>query len=128
MATTLIAPFLFFVVLLSFLLPLKAVHAFEFSATGYLRNRLVYYHDLDTQKPNPNVNQGGLGDNDRFGSMLFAQERLRLEPTLKINDNLSLHSSFDILDNVIAGTEVSKKIDFLSPIVGTIQLPGAGGA
>lgn len=60
--------------------------------------------------------------------MLFAQERLRIEPILKINDNISIHSSFDILDNIIAGTEETKKLDFLSPIVGTIQLPGAGGA
>ncbi len=104
------------------------VQAFDFTAHGYLRNRVVYYHDLDTQKPNAGVNQGGLGDNDQYGSMLFTQQRLRIEPLLKINDNISIHTSFDILDNVIAGTESSKKIDFLSPIVGTIQLPGAGGA
>jgi len=109
-------------------MPFKEAQAFELSATGYLRNRVVYYHDLDTQKPNRNVNQGGLGDNDRFGSMLFAQERLRVEPILKLNDNISIHSQFDILDNVIAGTQAVKSIDFLSPIVGTIQLPGAGGA
>lgn len=102
--------------------------AFDFTAHGYLRNRIVHYHDLDTQRPNPNVNQGGLGDNDRFGSMLFTQQRFRVEPILKINDNLSIHSTFDILDNVIAGTEETKKIDFLSPIVGSIQLPGSGGA
>ncbi len=102
--------------------------AFDLTATGYLRSRLVYYHDLDTQKPNSGVNQGGLGDNDRFGTTLFVQERLRIEPILKINDNISLHSQFDVLDNVIAGTKDVKNIDFLSPIVGTIQLPGAGGA
>lgn len=94
---------------------------------GYFRSRVVSYHDLDTQQPS-RVDQGGLGDNDRFGSMLFTQERLRLEPTLKLNDNLSIHTQFDILDNVIAGTESVEQIDFLSPIVGTIQLPGAGGA
>ncbi|MBI4374163.1 MAG: hypothetical protein HY542_04725 [Deltaproteobacteria bacterium] len=101
-------------------------YSFDFSAPGYFRNRIVAYHDLDTQKPST-VNQGGLGDNDRFGSMLFTQHRLRLDPTLKLNDNISIHSQFDILDNVIAGTEETKQIDFLSPIVGTIQLPGAGG-
>ncbi len=119
------APFLFLLAVL--LIPLSA-GAFDITATGYLRTRLVYYHDLDTQKPNTGVNQGGLGDNDRFGSMLYSQHRLRVEPVMKINDNLSIHSQFDILDNVIAGTQSSKKIDFLSPIVGTIQLPGAGGA
>lgn len=117
------APFL----LLFFLCPLTS-QAIELTAHGYLRNRIVYYHDLDTQQPNSGVNQGGLGDNDRFGSMLFAQERLRIEPILKINDNISLHSSFDVMDNIILGTQETKKIDFLSPIVGTIQLPGAGGA
>lgn len=102
--------------------------AFDFAIHGYLRNRIVYYHDLDTQRPNSSVNQGGLGDNDRFGSILFAQERLRVEPILKINDNLSIQSQFDVLDNIIQGTQETKKIDFLSPIVGSIQLPGAGGA
>lgn len=120
------APFFFLFVVL-FFLPAN-LPAFDLTAHGYLRSRIVYYHDLDTQAPNGSVNQGGLGDNDRLGSILFAQERLRIEPILKINDNLSIHSTFDILDNIIAGTEESKKIDFLSPIVGTIQLPGAGGA
>ncbi len=105
-----------------------ALRALDFSANGYLRSRVVYYHDLDTQQPNAGVNQGGLGDNDRFGSMLFTQERLRLDPALKINDNISIHTQLDILDNVIAGTEQVKQIDFLSPLVGTVQLPGAGGA
>lgn len=104
------------------------VQAFEIAATGYLRNRVVYYHDLDTQKPSSNVNQGGLGDNDRFGSMLFVQERLRVEPILKLNDNISLHAQFDVLDNITAGTNAVKSIDFHSPLIGTIQLPGAGGA
>jgi hypothetical protein len=122
----LLAPFLF--LLAVFLAVPVGAEAFDITATGYLRSRVVYYHDLDTQKPNPNVNQGGLGDNDRFGSILFAQERLRIEPVMKINDNISLQATFDVLDNVIAGTEATKSIDFLSPIVGTIQLPGAGGA
>lgn len=119
---------LFVFILLASLIAAQPAQAVDFTAHGYLRNRIVYYHDLDTQKPNPDVNQGGLGDNDRFGSMLFTQQRFRIEPILKVNDNLSIHSSFDVLDNVIAGTQETKKIDFLSPIVGTIQLPGAGGA
>src|SRR3972149_9055000 len=116
---SLFAPFLFRLLAVLFSAPAQAI---ELSATGYLRNRVVYYHDLDTQKPNSNVNQGGLGDNDRFGSMLFVQERLRVEPILKINNNLSIQATFDILDNITAGTEVTKKLDFLSPIVGTLQL------
>jgi len=122
----LFAPFLFLLAVL-LAVPVGA-EAFDITATGYLRNRLVYYHDLDTQRPNAGVNQGGLGDNDRFGSILFVQERLRVEPIMKINDNISIHATFDILDNVIAGTKETKNIDFLSPIIGTIQLPGAGGA
>jgi hypothetical protein len=121
----LIAPFFFLLVVL--LIPVTS-EAFDFTAHGYLRTRLVYYHDLDTQQPNPNVNQGGLGDNDQFGSMLFLQERLRIEPIMKINDNLSIQATFDVPDNIIAGTEEVKNLDFLSPIIGTIQLPGAGGA
>ena len=122
------APFLFLFAVLSLAFFPSGADAFDLTAQGYFRNRVVSYHDLDTQKPNASVNQGGLGDNDRFGSMLFSQHRLRIEPILKLNDNLSIHSQFDVLDNIIAGTETSKKIDFLSPIVGTIQLPGAGGA
>jgi len=140
-AYTLLAPFLLYgrsferrkglllpLVVFTLLALPTASFAFDFTTHGYLRNRVVYYHDLDTQKPNSSVNQGGLGDNDRFGSILFAQERLRVEPILKLNDNFSIHSSFDVLDNIIEGTQDTKKIDFLSPIVGTIQLPGAGGS
>ena len=106
-------------------LPLKAL---DFSLHGYYRVRTAYYHDLDTQRPSLRVNQGGLGDNDRFGSILFNQQRLRLEPTLKVNDNLSLHTQLDVLDNILFGTKEVKHLDFHSPIIGTIQLPGAGGA
>lgn len=102
--------------------------AFSWAMHGYLRNRIEFYHDLDTQTPNPNVNQGGLGDNDRFGNLMFAQQRLRMDPMIKINDNLSVHSSIDVIDNVLYGTDSSRQFDFLSPIIGTIQIPGAGGA
>jgi hypothetical protein len=95
---------------------------------GYYRVRNVYYHDLDTQRPNPRVNQGGLGDNDRLGTVVFHQQRLRLEPLLKVNDNLSLHMQMDVLDNILFGTKEVDFLDFHSPIIGTIQLPGAGGA
>lgn len=117
------------IIILFLLVSLLPCHlfAFDLSIPGYYRNRVVSYVDLDTQKPSQ-VDQGGLGDNDRFGTMLFTQQRFRLEPTLKVNDNISIHTQFDILDNVIAGTESVKQVEFLSPIVGTIQLPGAGGA
>ncbi len=118
--------FLFFAVF--FLLAQSVAQAFDFATHGYYRSRVVYYQDLDLQRTNSNINQGGLGDNNRFGPMLFTQQRLRLEPMMKLNDNISIHSSLDVLDNVIAGTNDTKKIDFLSPIVGSIQLPGAGGA
>jgi hypothetical protein len=102
--------------------------AIDWAVHGYLRNRIELYHDLDTQKPNSDVNQGGLGDNDRFGNIMFAQQRLRVDPMVKINDNLSIHSSIDVLDNIVYGTDSSRQFDFLSPIIGTIQIPGAGGA
>ncbi len=124
------APFIFSVALSVVLTSVTStVQAFDFATHGYLRNRITFYHDLDTQTTNNSVNQGGsLGDNDRLGSIFFAQERLRLEPVVKLNDNISIHTSMDVLDNIIQGTQETKKIDFLSPIVGTIQLPGAGGA
>ncbi|MBI1909730.1 MAG: hypothetical protein HYS22_06135 [Deltaproteobacteria bacterium] len=120
--------------------PLFAV---DFSAHGYYRNRTVTFHDLDTQQPNSGVAQPGLGDkpckpdasqagqpgdNDCFGSILFNQHRLRVEPMLKVNDNISFHMQMDIVDNLIFGTEKTKQLDFVSPIVGTVQLPGSGGA
>lgn len=121
----------------------SAAGALDFTAHGYYRNRTKFYNDLDTQKPNSAILQPGLGDkpcrpnaaltdqagdNDCFGSILFNQQRLRIEPILKLNDNISFHSQFDVLDNVIYGTETTKQLDFVSPIVGTVQLPGSGGA
>lgn len=117
--------------------------AFDFTAHGYYRNRTAYYHDLDTQQPNSSIAQPGLGDkpcrpdadrvnqpgdNDCFGSILFNQSRLRVEPMLKVNDNISIHTQIDIIDNLIFGTEKTKQLDFVSPIVGTVQVPGSGGA
>ncbi len=102
--------------------------AFSFAIHGYLRNRVEFYQNLDAQKANPNINQGGLGDNNRFGSIMFAQQRLRVSPWFKLNDHLSLHSSIDVIDNIVYGTNASRQFDFHSPIIGTIQIPGAGGA
>lgn len=119
---------IFFIIIGSCLFLASQVEAASFAVHGYLRNRVEFYHDLDTQTPNRNVNQGGLGDNDRFGNLLFAQQRLRIDPALKLNDNISLHTSFDVIDNILFGTDTSSQFDFLSPIIGTIQIPGAGGA
>jgi hypothetical protein len=110
-----------------FFLFYSVASATDFSIHGYYRSRIEAYHDLDTQKPG-GVNQGGLGDNDRFGSMLFSQQRFRIEPAIKLNDNISIHSQVDVLDNILYGTESTEQLDFLSPIVGTIQIPGAGGS
>jgi hypothetical protein len=118
---------LFLLLIALFLIPSSA-YAIDFNVTGYLRSRIVSYSNLDTQVPNPNVNQGGLGDNDRIGNVLFVQERFRIEPILKLNDNITIQATIDVPDNIIAGTQGVKTLDFQSPIVGTIQLPGAGGA
>ncbi len=102
--------------------------AFSWAVDGYFRSRIEYYRDLDTQKSNSNVNQGGLGDNNRFTNLMFAQQRLRVSPWIKINDHLSVHSSIDVIDNIIYGSQTSRSFAFHSPIIGTINVPGAGGA
>jgi len=112
----------------AFWIGLPTIHAFDLAIHGYYRNRIEYFHDLDTQQPNVNVNQGGLGDNDRAGSLLFTQQRFRIEPMMKLNDNISIHSQIDVLDNILFGTHDTEQFDFLSPIIGTIQIPGAGGS
>ena len=79
--------------------------AIEFSAHGYYRLRFEYTHDLDAQRENLGVVPGDPDDtsNDRFGTIAFAQQRFRLNPILKLNDNISLHGQIDMLDNLLFG-------------------------
>ncbi|HEX5034363.1 MAG TPA: hypothetical protein VFW62_07785, partial [bacterium] len=66
--------------------------------------------------------------NDRFGNILFGQQRFRIDPILKINDNISFHAQLDLLDDVIFGTNDVTQLTVFNPIVGTITLPGGAGA
>ncbi|MBI2346375.1 MAG: hypothetical protein HYV03_05745 [Deltaproteobacteria bacterium] len=98
-------------------------HAVDFAAHGYYRLRGSALQDLDTQRPSTLANT-----NDRFGLIQYNQMRLRVEPTLKVNDFLSLHTQFDILDNLTFGSQATKQLEVLSPVVGTITLPAGAGS
>src|SRR5690606_1461051 len=80
-----------------------SVQALSFSAHGYFRLFLDWSYDLDTQKPS-NIQQGNQRGNDRFGNIVFAQQRFRIDPILKINDNISFQAQLDLLDDVLFGS------------------------
>ncbi len=97
--------------------------ALDFSSHGYYRMRVVGNDNLDLQGSNNNVPY----PNNRFGFISYDQMRLRLEPTLKLNDFLSIQSTFDILDNVLFGTADTQQLHIIAPVVGEQTLPpGAG--
>lgn len=100
------------------------LHAFEFSTHGYYRLRYELTHDLDTQDNTSPASQ----NNDRFGIIAFGQQRFRLDPIMKLNDNISFHGQFDILDNVLFGQSELVQLGILNPVVGTVELPGGNGA
>ena len=110
-----------------FSIPATQVHALSFSAHGYYRIFLDWYNDLDLQKDS-NVQQGNQRGNNRFGNILFAQHRFRLDPILKVNDNISFHAQIDILDDILFGTNDVVQLSVFNPLVGTIDLPGGAGA
>ena len=98
--------------------------AMDFTAHGYMRTRAAAFEDLDTQK----TNSGIAHDNNRFGLISFNQMRLRVEPALKVNDNLSIHTQFDVLDNIVFGSQATEQLEILSPVVGTVTLPAGPGS
>lgn len=107
----------------TFVFFIESAEAFQFTSHGYYRNRVNFTYNLDTQKPrNTTVNY------NRFGVISYNQMRLRIEPTLKLNDFLSVHSQLDLLDNLIYGTSDTQQIQVLSPVVGTITLPAGAGS
>lgn len=102
--------------------------AVDFSTHGYYRLRLETSRDLDLQK-HRNIAQGNtVGGDDRFGTLFYGQHRLRLDPSLKLNDNISFHAQVDILDDVVFGRNDTLSLQVFNPLVGTIALPGANGA
>lgn len=106
-----------------------AAQALEFSANGYYRVRLEYSHDLDLQRPNTGIVPGDLDNNtnDRFGTITFGQQRFRLDPHLKINDNISLQGQIDFLDNLLFGTSDVQTLSVFNPLEGTVKLSPANG-
>lgn len=114
----------FFVCVTSF-----PAHAFDFSAHGYYRTRFEYMHDLDLQTPNPGIVPADASNdsNDRFGAVAYGQQRFRVNPHLKINDNISIHGQMDIFDNLLFGQSEVRSLTVTNPIVGTIGLPAANG-
>lgn len=98
--------------------------ALDFYSHGYYRNRVDFYQNFDLQKKKA----GATYDNNRFGLISFNQMRLRIDPLLKLNDFLVIHSQFDILDNIVYGSQDTKQLEILSPVVGTIALPAGAGS
>ncbi len=101
----------------------SSAFAIEFGLKGYYRDRIVVTHDLDLQSHNAGITH----DNDRFGLLQFNQMRLRLQPNLKINDNIGVYSEFDLLDNIVFGSKANTNLQILSPVVGTLTLPSGAG-
>jgi len=93
--------------------------AIDFSTHGYYRTRLNGFENLDLQRPNDSIAHS----DDRYGFVTYNDMRLRLEPNLKINDNLSIHAWFDVLDNVLFGSDPTRQDRVLSPLIGTLTLP-----
>lgn len=116
--------------LLFFTLIAYEAQAVEFTAHGYYRLRFEYTHDLDLQTPNPGITDGDTSgdDNDRFGAIAFAQQRLRIQPILKLNNHISIHSEIDLLDNLLFGQSDVNPLKISNPITGDLILPEANGA
>lgn len=105
------------------LMLVRSASAADFSLHGYFRNRVVMNDDLDLHRANNSIPHS----NDRFGFISYNQMRLRLEPNFKLNDNLSLQAQFDVLDNVLFGTQSTRELSIIAPVVGVQTLPpGAG--
>lgn len=106
-------------------IPLQA-QAMDFSLHGYYRVRFEYSHDLDLQRPNAGIlNATTTTDNNRFGSIWYAQQRLRLNPLLKLNDNISFQGQMDFLDNLLFGQSNVRGLTIHNPVTGSLQLPEA---
>ena len=99
------------------------VFAIDYSLKGYYRNRAEVTHDFDLQTHNTGISH----DNDRFGTIQFNEMRLRLQPQIKVNDNLAIYSEMDFLDNIVFGSKANQNFQLLSPVVGTLTLPSGAG-
>ena len=84
---------------------------------------------MDLQRPNSGIVPGDLDNdtNDRFGMLFYAQQRLRLNPNVKINDNIALHGQLDLLDNLLFGQSDVNSLVIYNPVQGNIQMSAANG-
>ncbi len=105
----------------------SASQALDFSAHGYYRLRLEDDYNLDLQSNN-NIQQGNQGNNNKIGNIFYGIQRFRLEPNLKVNDNISFHAQIDFLDDVSFGSNQTQYLSVYSPLTGQINLPGGNGA
>lgn len=105
---------------------ITTAQAMDFSVHGYYRVRFEYSHDLDLQRPNAGiVNATGQNDNNRFGSIFFGQQRFRLNPHVKLNDNIAFHAQMDFLDNLLFGQSSVRGLTIHNPVTGSFTLPDA---
>lgn len=105
------------------LLSLPAV-ALDFTSHGYYRTRLVGIYNLDLQNNNAAI----ANTNNQNGLIYFNEMRLRVEPTLKLNDFLQINTQIDFLDDVLYGNNRTIQQEILSPVVGTITMPAGIGS
>ncbi len=73
----------------------RPADAAEFSLGGYYRMRLELFKSLSA-----GVGLEGVPEDRATG---YWQHRVRLDPKIKLNDNISFFAQIDLLDNVIAG-------------------------
>ena len=100
--------------------------AADFSVHGYYRLRVTGNDNLDLFKDSSNPSPAA--ENNRFGFLQYNQMRLRLQPVFKLNDNISLQAEFDVLDNVLFGTQQARSLNIIAPVYGEQSLPDGGGS
>lgn len=98
--------------------------AMDFTTHGYYRTRFVGLENLDLQKNNTAI----ANSNNQNGLIYFTEVRLRVEPSLKLNDFLQIRSQIDILDDVTYGNNVTVQQEIQSPVIGTITMPAGAGS
>lgn len=96
----------------------------DFTSHGYFRTRLAGLYNLDLQNNNAAI----ANTNNQNGLIYFNEMRLRVEPTLKLNDFLQIRTQIDFLDNVLYGNNATVQQEILSPVIGTITMPAGIGS
>ncbi|MBS2021017.1 MAG: TIGR04551 family protein [Deltaproteobacteria bacterium] len=97
-------------------------HVNLFQPHGYLRTRYEFFSNFDLDRGNdpsgytlfPNGFIGTGGNNSQSG----ANFRFRFDPVMEVSEDLSIHATFDVLDNVLLGsnTHADPMLDPYTPI------------